>query len=351
MPSLNGKPKQKLPYVLLEDKLAQLTSGLPNSYHKAVCNIPSFNALTISDYIRSMKMEINLSDHYKKDLIFLLCTFSKFNNHQSFKELTREDILIFLNSFTKSEEYDPLHKWIGTYNIYRGHLQRFFKWLYYPNIEPSKRSTPSVIKNIASLKRKEQSIYKPSDIWTVEDDLLFLKYCPSKRMKCFHVMSRDTSCRPHELLRLRIRDIVFKNAPVNNRQYAEVLVNGKTGSRHIPLIDSLPYVKDYIDHEHPHPSNQNAIFLCGVGKSLGRSINVISLNKIYNRYKTELFPKLLQDLNVAAEDKQKITELLKKPWNPYIRSALNPWNIFSRFKNGVPACQLTGVLWKYILNE
>ena len=138
-------------------------------------------------------------------------------------------------------------------------------------------------------------------------------------MKCFHVMSRDTSCRPHELLKLRIRDIVFKNAPAGNRQYAEVLVNGKTGSRHIPLIDSLPYIKDYINHEHPHPSNQNAILLCGVGKSLGRSINVISLHGIYNRYKTKLFPKLLQDPNVPEEDKQKIEELLKKPWNPYIR--------------------------------
>jgi hypothetical protein len=46
---------------------------------------------------------------------------------------------------------------------------------------------------------------------------------------------------------------------------------------------------------------------------------VISLHTIYDRYKTELFPKLLQDPNIAEEDKQKIKELLKKPWNPYIR--------------------------------
>ena len=44
-------------------------------------------------------------------------------------------------------------------------------------------------------------------------------------------MSRDTGCRPHELLKLRIKDIVFKTT--GNRQYAEVLVNGKTGSRSI----------------------------------------------------------------------------------------------------------------------
>jgi integrase/recombinase XerD len=211
-----------------------------------------------------------------------------------------------------------LHKWIGTYNIYREHLQRFFKWLYHPNIEPSKRPKPSVVDNIQRLKRKEQSIYSPSDLWTTEDDLLFLKYCPSKRTKCFHAMSRDTSCRPHELLKLRIKDIVFKSIS-GNRQYAEVLLNGKTGSRHIPLIDSLPYIKDYIDHEHPFPSNPNAILLCGIGKSLGRAIQVATLYRIYDIYKTELFSKLLQDPNVSEEDKQKVKELLKKPWNPYIR--------------------------------
>jgi integrase/recombinase XerD len=87
------------------------------------------------------------------------------------------------------------------------------------------------------LKRREQSIYKPTDLWTLEDDLLFLKYCPSLRDRCYHTISRDLSCRPHEILKLRIKDIYFKNS--SNYQYAEVLLNGKTGSRSIPLIKSI----------------------------------------------------------------------------------------------------------------
>ena len=197
------------------------------------------------------------------------------------------------------------------------HLVRFFKWLHYPDLEPKKRPKPEVIQNILQLKRKEQSIYKPTDLWTAEEDLLFLKYCPSKRIKCYHVMSRDTGCRPHELLKLRIKDVVFKNT--GNRQYAEVLVNGKTGSRSIPLIDSIPYVKDYLNLEHPQSANPNAIFLCGNRKSLGRALNASTLSGIYDKYKTKLFPKLLNDPNVPPEDKQKIEELLKKPWNPYVR--------------------------------
>jgi len=160
-------------------------------------------------------------------------------------------------------------------------------------------------------------MYKASDLWTEPDDILFLKYCPSKRIKCYHAVSRDGSCRPHEILKVRIKDIAFKTS--GNYQYAEVLVNGKTGSRHIPLINSIPFVKDYLDHEHPQPGNRNAPFICSTGKSLGRPLRESSLLKIYDNYKKKYFPKLLDNPNVLPEDKQKISDLLKKPWNPYIR--------------------------------
>jgi integrase len=276
-----------------------------------------------------MRTEINLSDNYRRDLIILLCRFSRNNHHKPFDQIAREDVISFLDSFRKAEEIDSLHKWIGTYNLYRTHVLRFFKWLYYPDIPADKRPKPGVIKNIPKLKRKEQSIYKPTDLWTQEDDLLFLRYCPSKRMKCYHAMSRDTGCRPHELLKLRIRDIIFKSA--GDTQYAEVLVNGKTGSRHIPLINSLPYVKDYLDQEHPQPNNYNAPLFAAERKSLGMAIQLSSLYSLYDTYKKELFPKLLKESrNVSAEDKQKIVSLLRKPWNPYIRrhSALTEKSVF-----------------------
>jgi hypothetical protein len=74
------------------------------------------------------------------------------------------------------------------YNTNRIHLTRFFKWLYSPDIEPDERPKPPVIDNIARLKRKETSIYKASDLWIEEDDALFLKHCPSKRIRCYHAV-------------------------------------------------------------------------------------------------------------------------------------------------------------------
>jgi integrase len=210
-----------------------------------------------------------------------------------------------------------MHKWIGTHNHFRIYLTQFFKWPYAPDIEPDKRPKPSVSENIPKLRRKETSIYKPTDLWTQQYDLLFLKYCPTKREKCYHAISRETSCRPHEIVKLKIRDVVFKTA--GNYQYVEALVNGKTGSRPIPLIDSIPYLKESLDHDHPQPGNPNAPLISGTGRKLGRHIQPFRIYRIYEDYKKQVFPKLLESPDVLPEDKQKIRELLKKPWNPYIR--------------------------------
>ncbi|HEY9386012.1 MAG TPA: zinc ribbon domain-containing protein [Nitrososphaeraceae archaeon] len=225
----------------------------------------------------------------------------------------------FLDSCPKPDAYDSLHKWIGTYNTYIALLLPFFKWLYSPDLEARARPKLSCMENIPILKRKEQSIYKPTDLWTPQDDLLFLKYCPSKCDHCYHAISRYLSCRPAEILDLRIRDVHFKMAD-NSSIYAEVLVNGKTGMRHIPLINSIPYLKDWLD-EHPQRGNKNAYLIPTFSrKNYGRRITVVCLYNIYcDHYKQKFFPKLLSDPGVPPEDKWLIEDLLKKPWNPYVR--------------------------------
>jgi integrase len=165
----------------------------------------------INEYIDALQTEINLSDNYKKINRNTLTRLSRFHNSSKlFINMKREDILSYLNSLRKPD--DPLHKWIGTYNLHVANLVRFFKWLCNPSVDPRQRPKPEVLNNIPKLKRKEISIYKPSDLWTVEDDLLFLRWCTNKRDRCYHAISRDLSARPHEILNLRIKDIIFKQA-------------------------------------------------------------------------------------------------------------------------------------------
>ena len=111
---------------------------------------------------------------------------------------------IYLDECRKPENEDPLHKWIGSYNIKRIVLIRFFKWLYYPLCNPQKRNElsaaerkPECMMDIPKLKRKEVSCYKPSDLWTQEDDSLFLKWVTNKRDGCYHTMARELRPQGH----------------------------------------------------------------------------------------------------------------------------------------------------------
>jgi integrase/recombinase XerD len=308
---------------VFDRKVDLITAGLRPYHARTLRNekyVSRHNTMIICDYLFATNIEVNPSPNYKRTNIVLLVQFCKFHNQKPFNDITREDILSFLDNLRKPESVDPMHKWIGTYNQYNTNLTCFFKWLYSPDNARGKRPKPSIVQNIPRLTRKEKSIYKPADLWTNEEDLLFLKYCPSSRIRCYHAVERDTGCRPKEILGLRIKDIVFKN--VNNgtgqRQYAEITVNGKTWTRSLPLIDSLPYIKDYLNSDHPQSGNPNAMFICGEGRSLGKRMDSQVLYYIYLKYKNEVFPRLLDNPNVLPEDKQMIKELLKKPWNPYV---------------------------------
>lgn len=145
--------------VLFERKIEDVTSDLMLHYQKLLYKISKENAWTIANYIMSMRTEVNLADNYRRDIITGLAHLSIFCNNKPFKQVIREDLVSFLDSFRKPESVDPLHKWVGTYNTYRIYFTRFFKWLYYPDVEPDKRAKPEVIENILMLRRKEQSTY------------------------------------------------------------------------------------------------------------------------------------------------------------------------------------------------
>jgi integrase/recombinase XerD len=302
-----------------ERKISLATEGLQR-YVKNSLTIKTSNenALTISEYVLLLKRDINPSQNYKKIQIQALVGLSNYLKQKPFKQLTTEDVLSFLDKFRKTEDKDPLHKWIGTYNLKREILRQFFTWLNDPFIERSRRSRPKIMENIPQFKRKEVSIYKPSDLWTQQDDLLFLSYCPSKRDRCYHTLSRDSSCRPHELLKLRIKDVIFKTS--GDYQYAEITVNGKTGTRTIPLFAYIPYLKDWLD-EHPQRGNPNGMLFPSMSdKNFGRKMmGSEGIRLVYRKYKLNYFPNLLEVPTTSPEDKIKVKDLLKKPWNPYIR--------------------------------
>lgn len=297
-------------------KIENTTASLERSYGRMLMGLSPENADTICDYISAQN---GIKNSTKEWHIKILVYLSRFTSHKPFGQMTKEDIQAYLKSLEKSEREDKLHRWIGTYNNRVLVYTKFFRWLYNPGeTDREKIITPACIQGIKQLKRKEKSAYQPNDMWTPVEHTVFLKHCPSKRDRCYVAIVRDTSARPHELLQLKIGDVRMLKDPSTGRQYAEIHVIGKTGARTLPLIDSLPYLKDWLE-DHPQIANPEApLFTSQSDKNGGAQLTIDGIWWHMKYYKTKYFPKLLSKPSLSEADKRVIEGLLKKPWNPYV---------------------------------
>jgi integrase/recombinase XerD len=332
-------------------KLDLVTSGgHPYIKDHLLTRITKENCQVIITYVLDLITEVNPSEPYRINTIYKLKQLAEHYHPKSFKDLTRQDIIDYLDHFRKPESVDPLYKWIGTYEHTRIIFLRFFKWLHRLNddIPHNKRPTPEVMQQIPRIKRREVSIYKPTDLWTEEDDELFYRHCPSLRDKCWHAVARDTGCRPHEMLKLRIKDVVVQQLE-DGYQIARINVNGKTGVRNVRINNAYPRLKDWLSHGHPYPGNPLSPLFCVIGrKNIGRKLARNTMFTIYDNYKKVHFPQKLKDPTVSVEDKRKIKDLLKKPWNPYIRRHTAATEISKGLKDSVLIDQYMG--WSHASN-
>jgi uncharacterized protein YihD (DUF1040 family) len=122
------------------------------------------NALTVCNYIIAFKHEVNPRPSYMKYTMQFLSELSKTAGiEKRLEDYTKDDVLLYLDSARKSENENPMHKWIGNYNTKRAILIRFFKWLHYPDVySPKLRNElaaserkPECIRGIAHIKEKK----------------------------------------------------------------------------------------------------------------------------------------------------------------------------------------------------
>jgi integrase len=308
----------------LEKKIDSITEYNSKPYFRAALKrlaiVNSENANIICDYILAEQIEMNIKESTKEGKIKVLIWLSKYLANKTFHQVTKQDILNYLNSLKRPVIEDPTHKWIGSHNGRQMIMNKFFRWLYNPDeSNPKERITPVCMQGVKKLPRQEKSPYKPSSLWDTRENAIFLRYCPSKRDRCYHAMAKDMSARPHEILNLKIKDIIFKTTE-GGIQFAEVLITGgKTKPRTLPLIDSIPYLKDWI-LDHPTGTNPDSwLFVSLANNTFGSKLTYDGLFGHYTYYyKTQYFPKLINDDAVPEADKAFIRNMLTKPWNLYV---------------------------------
>jgi hypothetical protein len=203
----------------IRQRIMEATSGLNKHYFTMMDKrMSASNSDLLARFIilnrKNSIIAYNTIEMYIDGIVYL----ENYHKHKDLDKMDRNDIVTFLDSYRKLETVDPLHKWINTYNIRLQIIFKFFRWLgilKYDGLtamSTTERIVPPIMRDIKRLKRKEKSSYQARDLWTHEDDAIFLKYCEDSRLKCYHAMARDTSGRPHELLKIRLGDIMYKTS-------------------------------------------------------------------------------------------------------------------------------------------
>ncbi len=129
---------------IIDSLIKSLSKPYFNKILKGLSKRGLDNANIICDYIVAEQTEINIKDSTKEGKIKILVWLSNhFQDKVSYRNMTKHDILEYLNTLRRSPIEDPTQKWIGSYNGRQMILNKFFRWLYDPD-EPDhkKRETP-----------------------------------------------------------------------------------------------------------------------------------------------------------------------------------------------------------------
>ena len=116
---------------LLEKNIDLITKSLSRPYFntalKRLQKDNPNNAKLICDYVFVEQTEFNIKDSTKESKIKILVWLSNFHKGKNFIDMTKQDILEYLNSLRKASDVDPSHKWIGSYNGRQAVNLKFFK--------------------------------------------------------------------------------------------------------------------------------------------------------------------------------------------------------------------------------
>ncbi len=168
------------------------------------------------------------------------------------KKATKQDIekaVLEINK-TKKRDHNGRETDQDLAQVTRGKLKlclkTFYKWLY------GKESYPDIV---SWIKIESDNRYKlPEEMLNEDEVKQLIEACMNQRDKTIVALYWDTGMRLGELLNLKIKDIVLSDVV----SYA--MVSGKTGSRRVTLVFSVPYLANYLDNFRKNAQAEDSLF-------------------------------------------------------------------------------------------
>lgn len=203
-------------------------------------------------------------DHMKKDL----------------DTFTSKDVEAYIAHLNQRDDISHMTK-----TDYKHVLKAFFRWyedederLVKGNEEErlAARKLYKYINNLKCTHKSKEVNY--SEIITEEDNISIIRDgCENAQERALIAFLHETGVRVGELLGVRLRDIERKE------QHAMVRVDGKTGERRVPIVQSLPWIMRWLD-EHPAKDNPDALlWLSKYGKYYGHPLRYVGVQRLLQR--------------------------------------------------------------------
>ena len=236
--------------------------------------------------------------HYVKELRAVAALLGK-----PFREATKRDIKRVVWDYARGRR-------VKTVNNFKVAVKRFYQWLYemdddYPEVVKWMKPTPT------------KNRIKPEQLVTEEEFRLILRACNNQRDRTILQLFREVALKPHELLGLRVGD-------VRPTKYGVLItVDGKTGTRKIPIIDSAPDLRSWLNM-HASRDEPEAPLFYAFKKGGEVPLKYEGLKSLFRRLKRatgikrRIYPYLLRHTSLT-EDAKKLKEPIlreKAGWVP-----------------------------------
>lgn len=184
------------------------------------------------DSIEQYLTQLSLNGASQNTLIQTKNTLERLDKFCSVEKCQVQDIMRFLEGLNNGS--------LNTMSSYKARIKGFFTW-----------NGKGDLVNWMEIKR-DRKVLDEKILFTQDEITKMLEIARHPRDKCLISLIYETAGRAHEILSLTISDVRFTDYGADIR----IPDKTKTGSREIPIIDSVPYIKAWLNiHPDPKPNN------------------------------------------------------------------------------------------------
>jgi len=198
------------------------------------------NGFSIATQVKWLTRTVTLCDWFKKD----------------FDKCKREDIeKVVEQKINKNNKISSDSK-----KMNKLALKKFFRWIKKCDDD----EYPPEVSWIKTPRNDGRRHINPEDLISDKDIEEMIKTADNPRDKAFIITLAESGCRVGEILTLLVKSLIF------DERGAYFLVDGKTGTRRVRVINATPYLHDWLNM-HPEKDNPSAPLWISSGTMKGVS--------------------------------------------------------------------------------